>query len=200
MMIEFLEDQHVYLVDGVVAPSVTQLIHEIYMPNQYSGISKAVLANAAEYGNRVHALIEQWNSDHSPPDWLESRSFEMIALKTYFSLSEIHDINTVSQEECVAYMFRDTALWAGKYDMLAYIDGRLSIVDIKTTARYYPEYLSKQCTMYKMAIEQMTGQKIEDAWCIHLPKKGRKGIIHVDLADEASIVRDVRLYGQHHAD
>ena len=95
-------------------------------------------------------------------------------------------------------MYNDEPLWAGKYDLLAMVKGKLCICDIKTTSKYYPEYLSKQCTMYKMAVEQMTGQKIEDAWCIYLPKKGKKSMIHVDLVDEASIVRDVRLYEREH--
>lgn len=71
MMIEFLEETHTYLVEGILTPSVTELIHNIYMPNQYSGISKAVLANAADYGNRVHSLVEHWNSTGTTPDWLE---------------------------------------------------------------------------------------------------------------------------------
>lgn len=198
MTIEFIESTHTYLVDGIVTPSVTNLIHNIYMPNQYSGISSSVLANAADYGNRVHSLIEQWNAAHTTPDWLKTKSYEMIALQTYISFETEYQIATSSQEQCVAYIYGDTALWAGKYDMLAYVNGKLSVVDIKTTAKYYPEYLSRQCTMYKMAIEQMTGEKVEDAWCVHLPKKGRKSMIHVDLLDEAAIVRDMRLYGKKH--
>ena len=198
MMIEFLEETHTYLVEGILTPSVTELIHNIYMPNQYSGISKAVLANAADYGNRVHSLVEHWNSTGTTPDWLEKKSYEMIAMNSYISFVENFDITSVSQEEPVAYMYNDEPLWAGKYDLLAMVKGKLCICDIKTTSKYYPEYLSKQCTMYKMAVEQMTGQKIEDAWCIYLPKKGKKSMIHVDLVNEASIVRDVRLYEREH--
>ena len=199
-MIEFIEETHSYIVDGILTPSVTQLIHDIYMPNQYSGISPSVLKTAAEYGNRVHELIEHWNQTGSAPDWLKSRSFENIALNYYTSFVEIYGIESVSQEEPVAFYWEDNPLWAGKYDMIAKVNGKRSVVDIKTTSKYYPEYLSRQCTMYKMAIDQMTGEPIEDAWCIWLPKKGRKSMIHVDLLDGDQIVRDVRLYGKkHHA-
>lgn len=97
MMIEFLEETHTYLVEGILTPSVTELIHNIYMPNQYSGISKAVLANAADYGNRVHSLVEHWNSTGTTPDWLEKKSYEMIAMNSYISFVENFDITSVSQ-------------------------------------------------------------------------------------------------------
>ena len=69
----------------------------------------------------------------------------MIALNSYNSFVENFNITSVSQEEPVAYMYNDEPLWAGKYDLLAMVKGKLSICDIKTTSKYYPEYhLSQQ--------------------------------------------------------
>ena len=60
-MIEFIEETHTYLVDGVITPSVTTLIHEIWMPSMYKGINSDTLKRAASYGTKVHEMIEKWN-------------------------------------------------------------------------------------------------------------------------------------------
>ena len=66
-MIEFFPEDHSYQVDGIIAPSVTTLIGDIWIPNKYAGVSKGVLRKAADYGNRVHELIE--NADGDLPEW-----------------------------------------------------------------------------------------------------------------------------------
>ena len=66
-MIEFFQEDHSYQVDGIITPSVTTLIGSIWSPHKYDGISKSVLRKAADYGNRVHELIE--NCDGEMPEW-----------------------------------------------------------------------------------------------------------------------------------
>ena len=41
-MVEFIEEGHIYLVDGVIVPSVTQILHRVF-PEKYEGIPKEVL-------------------------------------------------------------------------------------------------------------------------------------------------------------
>ena len=41
-MIEFIEDGHIYLMDGVIIPSVSEILHFIF-PNKYAGIDKRIL-------------------------------------------------------------------------------------------------------------------------------------------------------------
>ena len=56
-MVEFIEDGHIYLVDGVIVPSVTQILHKVF-PEKYEGIPKEVLNAKAVYGTDVHKYIE----------------------------------------------------------------------------------------------------------------------------------------------
>ncbi len=66
--------------------------------------------------------------------------------------------------------------------MIGTVDGKHAIIDIKTTYQYHPLYLSYQLTLYKMAYEQMTGEKIEKAYCVWLPKKDLGQLYVVSLS------------------
>ena len=48
-MVEFLEKEHIYLVDGVIVPSVTQILEKIF-PDKYKGIPEDILQRKASYG------------------------------------------------------------------------------------------------------------------------------------------------------
>lgn len=194
MNIQFIEESHTYLVDGIITPSVTELIGKIWMPDKYKGIPSYILKKAASYGDKVHSLIEYWNGTNDVPEDYERKSYEGIALRRYQALQERHDIRAISQEEPVAYIVDGSAIYAGKYDLLAHVDGKIAICDYKTTSKYDSTYLSYQLTLYKMAIEQTQGIKIEDAYCIWLPKKKLGTIIPVQLKDEKKLIKEIEDY------
>ena len=57
--IEFIKENHTYLVDGKKVPSITELI-ELMIPSKYVGIPDLVLKNACEYGIQVHQEIDDY--------------------------------------------------------------------------------------------------------------------------------------------
>lgn len=197
--IEFFEDTHTYLVDGVITPSVTTLIHEIWMPSMYQGIDKNILKKAASYGTRVHALIEYWNTHQELPEDVERKSYEGIALRRYQTIQEDHEIKAEMQEMPIAYIFDGKALYAGKFDFYGDIDGYKTIADYKTTSKYYAQYLSLQLTLYKLALEQTYGVAVDKAACIHLPKKSYGTLIPVEFTPHEQLIRDIIVYGKEHS-
>ena len=56
-MIEFLEEPHIYLVDGIVVPSVSEILHFIF-PDKYKNVNKAILEAKAKYGTQIHESVE----------------------------------------------------------------------------------------------------------------------------------------------
>jgi len=56
-MIEFLKEEHLYLVDGIITPSVTQILQFLF-PDKYKDVPPEILANKAEYGSILHKVIE----------------------------------------------------------------------------------------------------------------------------------------------
>ena len=53
MHIEFIESSHTYLVNGIIVPSVTQIMKGD-SDNVYNGIPSHILEKAAERGTAVH--------------------------------------------------------------------------------------------------------------------------------------------------
>ena len=179
--IEFFEDTHEYLVNGIVTPSTTQLMH--HMPEfmgMYDKVPKRVLMRKAAYGDRVHELIEALGENPNAQVEFDLKSFEGIAVRRFLSLALQHEIQVKSSEQLIAYIDDGMPLVAGKYDMLGEAEGKPALIDIKTTAKYDPQYLSIQLSAYKVCLEQMTQSEIPSLYCLWLPKKSLGRLIEVD--------------------
>lgn len=195
--IEFFEDTHEYLVDGVLTPSTTTLMH--YMPEfagMYKGVSKNVLAKKAAYGDRVHELVERVGKGLAIPDDFNWKSYEGIAVKRFMTLAVQNDIHVKSSEQLIAYIEGDgMPLVAGKYDLLGEVGGKPALIDIKTTAKYDPRYLSIQLSTYKVCLEQMTLSEVPCLYCLWLPKKGLGRLMDVDyIPDILERLRDAKAH------
>jgi hypothetical protein len=197
--IEFHEDTHTYLVDGMITPSVTHYISEIWMPNKYANVSRKTLNHAAGYGTKVHRLIEYWNDHHETPEDYEKKSYEGIALRRYKQLEEKYQIISEKQEVPVCYIEEGIPLFAGTFDFLGTVGGVHTLADYKTTAAYDGDYLGYQETLYKLAIEQTLGiTDIKKTVCIWLPKRDLGNVIDVTLKDPLSLIEDIKKYEEQH--
>ena len=58
-LLEYIDETHTYLYDGVILPSITQIL-KIKFGNKYNGVSKEVLQKASERGTMVHQAIEDY--------------------------------------------------------------------------------------------------------------------------------------------
>ena len=55
--IEFIEKEHIYLIDGIIVPSVTQLLKKLF-PCKYENIPEKILEDKSIYGIELHKFIE----------------------------------------------------------------------------------------------------------------------------------------------
>ena len=186
MEIEFDEKRHRYTVDGVETPSATTLQKYLH-PDTYSGVPKRILERKAEYGDRVHQIVEDAALKDVWPD-LREKSYEILSLQRFKFLSEQHNIKITSCEKCIAYEHSGMYLYAGKYDMVGSVRDKQALIDIKTTEKLHTDLLGEQLTMYAMAIEQMTGVKLESVYCLWLPKKGYGNFIEIPRMDEEKLI------------
>lgn len=59
-MVKFIESSHTYLNDdGVIIPSVTQLLSWKF-GSGYDNVPEDVLKAKAQYGTRIHAMVEEY--------------------------------------------------------------------------------------------------------------------------------------------
>jgi len=181
-MVEYIDETHTYLIDGVIVPSVTQLL-QFKFPKKYKGIPQNVLENKAEYGTKIHKLIEILNSS----DDMDSvcKTIDTCAdyitantIKQYLKLLSIHEICVMSQEKIVA---NDKV--AGRYDMLAQVNYELSLCDIKTTATLDKEYLSWQLSIYNY-LGKCNAKRLYAIW---LPKRNLGQLVEVEFKTDEEI-------------
>ncbi len=171
-MIDFIEKPHIYLVDGIITPSVSEILHFIF-PDKYKGVDKAILNRKAEYGTTIHQSIEtyeMWLKETNPDDAFKTtvcdenlNYIQEASLRQYLKLKLENNIEVLEQELMIQYERK----YAGRFDMIANINGELSLCDIKTTAELDEEYLSWQLSYYELAI----GKKFKKLYVIWLPKK-----------------------------
>ena len=138
--IEFIENGHIYLYQGIVIPSVSEILKFLF-PNKYKNIPTNILVNKSEYGTKIHEAIEKFESEGiiEKLDYMQEASFNQ-----YLRLKKEHNIEVIDQEKIIHY--KD--IYAGRYDMSANVNGEYSLIDIKTTAELDLEYLSWQLSLY----------------------------------------------------
>lgn len=167
--IEFIEKDHKYIVtEGGIEyapPSVTTYISEI--DPEYENIPQETLEKAALRGSTVHSHIERFFKEGITP---EEKTPEAVIARCGINLLMAHGTYGIFSEQPVVYEFNDMPLFAGTADCVAILDGRITLIDFKTTAQLHDYSLRLQLSAYKMAIEQMfPAMKIECCKCLWLP-------------------------------
>ena len=75
--LEFDEETHTYLVDGIIVPSVTQLLKDQFQ-HKYDGVPEEVLKRASQRGTEVHEAIERYIKTGEETELPEMRGFKFL--------------------------------------------------------------------------------------------------------------------------
>lgn len=167
--LEFIEEDHLYLCDGIILPSITQAL-KVKFGGKYAGIDKETLQRAADKGTAVHEAIEAYCKDGTESDLPEVRNFRFL-MKTYkFSVLENEVPVILSRDE--------KPILAGRLDLVIEMEKdtgkQIGLADIKRTSTLDKEYLAYQLNLYRIAYQQCYGEDIEVLRGIHLREDIRK--------------------------
>lgn len=182
-MIEFIEDKHIYLVSGVIVPSVTQILNKVF-PNKYDGVDERVLKNKSIYGTKLHKCIEliEKKKPKRPiaycKRYLGIDMYQEESLKQYLDIKKKYKIEVLDSEKMVAYEDK----YCGTMDMLAKVNGKMAIIDIKSTYELDQEYVGWQTSMYELADGQ-----VDNLYCLWLPKGHIGDLYEVDRIPKKEI-------------
>jgi len=135
-------------------------------------------SNAGKKAGKVgHALVEALQAGKQvvmPTDPEERKAAESVKA-AYEGWCKDFNPEVVGAELVVYSLLHD---FAGTYDLLARINGKLTIIDYKTTNPsyfnpdgIYGEYFA-QLGAYSLAHEEMTGETVDDLAIVNLPKNG----------------------------
>ena len=153
--LEYDDESHTYLCDGLIVPSVTEIIRE-HLGSKYDGVPADVLAEAARKGTLLHEVIESAENSASAETYeLSSNEAEMSdEFASYLRLKKEYGITCEGNEMPLLIYYKGRIVAAGRMDMLAFNgDGELGIIDFKRTYELDDEYLAFQLTLYGMGVK-----------------------------------------------
>lgn len=165
--IEFIEENHIYLVNGIITPSVSDILKFLF-PKKYANIPESILKAKSEFGTHIHEAIEAYEKGKEP----RLTDMERVTFNQYLKLKEEYQIKPITMEEIVHYEDR----FAGRLDMTAYVLDEESLIDTKTTAKLDIESLEWQLGMYQLA----KGKKYKKCYCLWLPKKDLGQLVEIE--------------------
>ena len=164
-VLEYFDDSHTYLVDGMIVPSITQIL-KIKFKNKYSGVNEKVLNRASERGTQVHEAIEKLCKTGEVEDLKE--------VKNFIFLQRQYKFNTLDNEVPIILFIDDNPVGAGRLDLVLEENNQLGLGDIKRTSVLDKEYLAYQLNLYRIGYQQCYDKEITFLKGIHLREDVRK--------------------------
>lgn len=178
MKIEYIDETHQYMVDGILVPAVSTLV-AYATGNIYKDIPEFILEKARKHGTAVHDAIEKYERCGAVSIEHEKE------VNTYIELKEKYILNVKDMEQIVNYENH----FCGRYDIL---DNDGILWDIKTTSKYHQENLEWQLGLYYLGM----GTQKEIGYCIHIPKKGKAKVFLVNPKSNKECIDLIQTYEQ----
>ncbi len=163
--IEYIDDIHCYLCDGIILPSVTTIL-KIKFGNKYKGIDETVLKRASEKGTEVHNAIEKYCKNGIESDLKELKNFKF--------LKKQYKFNVLDNEVPILIFKDDEPVAVGRLDLVLKDGEEVGLGDIKRTSVLDKEYLAYQLNLYRIGYMQSYGMDIKFLKGLHLREDIRK--------------------------
>lgn len=164
-VLEYYDDTHTYLVDGIIVPSITQIL-KIKFKNKYSGVNEKILNRASEKGTQVHEAIEKLCKTGEAEDLKE--------VKNFIFLQKQYKFNTLDNEVPIILFKDNIPVGAGRLDLVLEENQKIGLGDIKRTSILDKEYLAYQLNLYRIGYQQCYDKEITFLKGIHLREDVRK--------------------------
>lgn len=160
----FNEEAHEYWLGDKQLSGITGLLHRQLFPNEFDGISEAILNAASEYGTDVHASIENFDKN-----WINDGTQETV---DYIQICRDYGLTHEASE----YNVTDGKDWSSNIDKVYRVsEDTFSLGDIKTYGQMTAEKLQKarwQLSIYAYLFElQNKKAKVDKLFVIHLRNK-----------------------------
>ena len=166
-VLEFYPETHTYLYDGIMLPSVTQILG-VKFRNDYASVPPAVLNNAAQRGTAVHKAIENYNNSGYDDGSEAVRNFKF--------LQKQYGFEVLDSELTIVIFKDDMPIACGRLDMTMLMDGETGIADIKTVRALNKDKIAYQLNLYRIGLMQSYGVDAKFLKVIHLRDGIRKVI------------------------
>lgn len=177
-LLEYIDDTHTYLYDGIILPSITQVLN-VRFGKKYEGVSAEVLKKAAMRGSAVHNAIENYEK-------YKVDDIGNTELRNYKFLKKTYKFKCLDNEVPVVLFKDGEAVACGRLDLVIEEDGQVGLGDIKRTSKLDKEYLKYQLNLYRIAYQQCYDTEIKFLRGIHLRNDTRK-YINIPIEEKMAI-------------
>lgn len=164
--LNFVERTHTYTLNGFVIPSVSEVMRPLSAA-YYGDTNEEVMRRAAIRGTCVHQAIENY-LDYGIEDIPQEYYGYFNGFKHWIDSHKPEPIKT----ECKIY--HKIHRYAGTADLPCYVDGKLTLIDWKTTATISEMLTRVQLEAYWRAFESH-GIKFEQKIIV---QSGKDGVVH----------------------
>lgn len=180
--INFLDQRLYKTTEGEYLPSVTTILS--YMPKSKFfevwlkdvGHNADIIINrAAREGTQVHEAVESLlkGEELSWMDDFGNAKYSQIVWEMILKFVEFWKSFKGELVVCEQFVYSKTHKYAGTADLVVRKDGKLWLLDVKTSNSIYKSY-HLQLAAYAKAWEELTGEKIEHTGIIWL-KSAKRG-------------------------
>lgn len=196
-----IDDSHYYFVDNEFYPSVTRIIDEAG-PKEYGLLNffktntpediEDISSAAKKRGSIVHDSCEQLLNGVE----IKIKDYDTDIKKKIVTFIKWYEETKPSNYLTEHTIASKTHKFAGTLDFVGTIGGTKVIIDFKTNKSgiYYSNKI--QLMAYKLAYEEMTGEKIDECWILRLGTRHKVGyeFALIDDVTEADFLQVYKTY------
>ena len=186
-IVEYIDEIHTYLVDGIIVPSITQII-KFKFKDKYANVNPYVLQRASELGTATHKAIEDYCKLGIETDCKELKGFK--------SLQEQYGFEVIDNEVPIILFYNNQPFACGRLDLVLG-DNVLCLGDIKRTSVLDIKYLTYQLNLYRIGYQQCYDKEIKGLKGLHL-REDIKNYVDIPIDEEMAfgLLKEVSEYGE----
>lgn len=173
-ILQFFDKGHVYMLDGERLPCVSDLCRFLHR-EIYKDAPVWQMEAAADRGTKVHAATEALDKAGRA----EIEDEYLPYLQAYAQFRREHEVTW----ELIEHPdYHPEHKYAGTIDRYGMVDGKYTLLDLKTTHTVYKALCNASLNLYRMILESR-GKHVDRLMILHLKKDGKYRLINFDFDD-----------------
>lgn len=187
----FDDEKHQYYYKGEKVPCASDIL-KIVDVIAMDGIPARNIEIAAQRGTRIHEATDDWDYDllEIDEEWEQENSDIIEYVNAYIDFTFDYPEPPMASE---ISLFSEKTGVAGTIDLVKKIDGKLSIIDKKTTSKVGKLRNLIQLNLYRINWNETHEQKVDNLYILHLTNKGEYKLIPFEV-DEEIVFKFINLY------
>lgn len=194
--VEFFCESNYYLINGIKYPRVTRvksIINNLGLVAWQVTVGKkkanSIMKTRGDFGTRIHKLIEI-SLNGETVDFSNYNEETNVTMRLFNDFLNEHDIKPELIEQHLWFALSEKYRYAGTADFIGYVDGKLMILDWKTSKAIYDD-MWLQLAAYVVALEAQTGERVDSCGILQIRDGKKKFVVktYKELMEEFKVFK-----------